>query len=169
MLSGILHLAAHSFSIIATVFVFLIFPKHLTWTLICLWNIFVAFVLALLRSLVTILVYTRTFLCLYSQTNNCCAVWWQYLCTRAHFSAFTHEPTSPQPRRAHTHNFKQSFTDQERAIYVSIQQAASCRPRICRIASYIPGSPHSFLHPYPSWPVQRWAGSLQSSASSHLQ
>ena len=74
-----------------------------------------------------------------------------------------------QPPQRLVHTFKQSFTNQERVIYVSVQQAASCRPQPCRTASYIPRSPRSFLHPYPSWPVRRWAGNLQSSASSHLQ
>jgi len=154
MLSGILHLTAHSFFIFAKSFVFLIFPKHITWTMIWLRKIFVAFALPLLCSLVTIRKYTGTFLCLYVQTNLPTA----QSCARVH--TYTH---------THTHTFKQSFTDQERAIYVSVLQAASCRPQLCRTASYIPGSPHSFLHPYPSWPVRRWAGNLQSSASSHLQ
>ena len=48
---------------------FLIFPRHITQTLVCLRKIFVAFVLPLMCSLVTIRIYTGTFLCLYLQTN----------------------------------------------------------------------------------------------------
>ena len=89
MLSGILHLTAHSFFIFAKSFVFLIFPKHITWTMIWLRKIFVAFALPLLCSLVTIRKYTGTFLCLYVQTNLPTA----QSCARVHTYTHTHTHT----------------------------------------------------------------------------